>query len=360
MSKGKAKGSGFVRAHFLFEGIVGYRRYMRFKQYLNVISHEEIVQEKLKLIKYLDTYGARATKDAFEVSRSTIYSWKKKYKDSRYDPISLINESKRPKSTRRMIVDERVLSFIRNLRELNYRIGKEKIKVLLDVYCEKESIPKISESLIGKIIKRNNLLFANRIYHNPSVRPTGFRGRHRDRVPKDHKALIPGDLIQIDTVTRFHMNCKVYILTAIDLFSRFTFAFAYTTLSSKVALDFFRKLEVVAPFETSSVKTDNGLEFLGQFDDYLTKQSVTHYFSYPRTPKSNAFIERFNRTIQEEFVDMSLEYFNDIHSFNEKLMDYLVYYNQVRPHKSLKNQAPLGYLVSQDILSNMCVTSTLC
>lgn len=70
-------------------------------------------------------------------------------------------------------------------------------------------------------------------------------------------------------------------------------------------------------------------------------------------------VQLSNLSIQEEFVDNSLEYFNDIHLFNEKLMDYLVYYTQIRPHKSLGNLAPLGCPVSKGIFSQMCVTSTV-
>ncbi len=220
------------------------------------------------------------------------------------------------------------------------------------MYCKKEGLLKISESKIGKIIKQNKYFFQPKYslgHHN--------RRKDRLRLPKEYKSLKAGDLIQVDTIVRYDLGTKRYILTAIDLFSRFSFAFAYTRLNSQIALDFFKKLQTVLPFSILTVKTDNGLEFLGEFDSYLAKQGITHYFSFPRTPKSNAYIERFNRSIQEEFIDNNLEYFSDTKQFNEKLMDYLIYFNQVRPHKSLQNQTPLGYLVSKGILSNMSVTS---
>jgi len=361
MHSSRVKGTGPVRMHFLGKYIVGYHRYMLFKQYLHTITHNEIVQKRIEIVNFLEKYGKEATKEAFGYSKTEVYRWRKLYKDSKYNPEVLLPMSKRPHRTRRMLVDERILDFIKNLREHNFRIGKEKIKVLLDTYCKELSIKSPSESLIGKIIKRNNLVFKHtgKAYHNPDNKPTipGKR-KLKDRVPKEYRSLKPGDLLQLDTVVRFDLGTKRYILTAIDLFSRFTFAFAYTKLSSQVSLDFFKKLEVIAPFTIQSVKTDNGLEFLGDFDNYLTKQSITHYFSYPRTPKSNAYIERFNRTIQEEFVDNNLEYFTDTDVFNQKLMEYLLYYNQVRPHKSLQNQTPLGYLVSRELVSVMSVTST--
>jgi len=358
----RIKGTGPVRAHFLGKYIVGYARYMQFKQYLNTITHNKIVQKRLEIVNFFERFGKEATKEAFGYSKTEVYRWRKLYRDSKYNPDVLIPRSKRPRHTRRMVVDERILSFIRNLREHNYRLGKEKIKPLLDMYCESEGVVKISESLIGKIIKRNNLFLRPSTYTYRNFQSNVFRAKSRrvvrSRLSREFKSKISGDLIQIDTVVRFDLGTKRYILTAIDLFSRFSFAFAYTRLNSQVSLDFFKKLQMVIPFSIKAVKTDNGLEFLGDFDAYLTSKGITHYFSYPRTPKSNAFIERFNRTIQEEFVDNNLEYFKDTEVFNTKLMDYLVYYNQVRPHKSLKNQTPMGYLVTKELVSVMSVTST--
>ena len=353
-------GTGPVRGHFLGRWLKGYGGYMKYKTYLQTISQEEIVQERLRIIKYFDAFGSQATQEAFGFSRSTVYAWKKIYKDARANPASLIPKSRRPKKVRRMILDERIVTFIRNLREKSYRLGKEKIKPLLDIYCQEINIKSPSVSLIGKIIKRRNLTFRDqgRIYHDPSFAHPKPKLK-RDRIPKGYKSLSPGECLQIDTVVRFDLGTKRYILTAIDLFSRFSFAFAYTKLTSQISLDFLRKLMKVSPFKIQAVKTDNGLEFLGEFDDYLRRRGITHYFSYPRTPKSNAFIERFNRTLQEEFVDYHREYLANTLAFNEKLIEYLLYYNQVRPHKSLHLQSPLGFLVSNRILSRMSVTHTV-
>ncbi|MES0328174.1 MAG: integrase core domain-containing protein [Gammaproteobacteria bacterium] len=50
--------------------------------------------------------------------------------------------------------------------------------------------------------------------------------------------------------------------------------------------------------------------------------------TYHSTPKMNAHCERFNRTIQEDFVDYNKELlFSDLAAFNEKLADWLVWYN---------------------------------
>lgn len=257
-----------------------------------------------------------------------------------------------------MSVDSRIITFIKTVREHNVRCGKTKIKKLLDMYCNEHSLRTISESLIGKIITRNNYFFAGKGIptHDPNRKKRATSPKQR--IQKGYQAEKPGSCIQIDTVVRFDHGVKRYILTAIDLYSRFSFAYAYSRLSSEAALDFYLKLETIAPFSIKAVKTDNGLEFHGHFDDNLQKQHIIHYFSYPRTPKSNAFIERFNRTIQEECIDEAWDIYTNLNQFNERIIDYLLYYNTVRPHHALQLQTPLGVITKELLLSNMSVTST--
>ncbi|WP_231938339.1 hypothetical protein [Caldimicrobium thiodismutans] len=55
-----------------------------------------------------------------------------------------------------------------------------------------------------------------------------------------------------------------------------------------------KKFQEVCPFKIRGVKTDNGSEFLGEFDRYLKEEGIRHYFNYPRFPKGNGYVERFN------------------------------------------------------------------
>ena len=50
------------------------------------------------------------------------------------------------------------------------------------------------------------------------------------------------------------------------------------------------------------MQTDNGLEFHGRFQEALEKLGTIQFFTRPHNPKQNAYIERFNRTMQEEFL----------------------------------------------------------
>lgn len=71
---------------------------------------------------------------------------------------------------------------------------------------------------------------------------------------------------------------------------------------------------------------------------------LTHWHTYPKTPKMNAHCERFNRTIQEEYINYHKGEMIDLHRFNLKLFDWLVWYNAERPHWSLNFQSPIQFL----------------
>ncbi len=72
-----------------------------------------------------------------------------------------------------------------------------------------------------------------------------------------------------------------------------------------------------------TIQTDNGLEFLGDFDLYLKRKNIKHLFIYPRCPKINAYIERANRTLQEEFINGHEQYaLEGIEELNSRLIDY--------------------------------------
>jgi len=108
--------------------------------------------------------------------------------------------------------------------------------------------------------------------------------------------------MQIDAISIFQNGTKRYIICALDLVTRFAFAYCHKTLSSSSARDFMIKLEDVIPFAIKAIKTDNGAEFHKFFDQYLREKGITHYWNYPKYPKGNAFVERFNGLIQSQYV----------------------------------------------------------
>ena len=78
------------------------------------------------------------------------------------------------------------------------------------------------------------------------------------------------------------------------------------------------------------------------FAQSLKAQGIIHWHTYPKTPKMNAHTERFNRTVQDDFVDYHEDLlFEDMAAFNDHLADWLIWFNRDRPHYAHGQRSPL-------------------
>lgn len=323
---------------------------------------------KAKVLSFWAKHGLEATLDAFPVKRSSLFLWKKKLTDNNNRIEALNDKSRAPHKKRQRIIDPRIKEFIITQRTEHPKLGKDKLKSLLNDYCLKYNIIPISESTIGRVIQ--DLKAKQLIPNNIRLYLSGKTSNILERKPqkrrkklrrKNYQPQRAGDLIQLDTITKFISGVKRYVLTAIDLKSDFAFAYSYTTPSSLNTKDFFEKLTLVSPFKIARIQTDNGSEFEKYFREYIHKEKIVHFHNYPRCPKMNAYIERFNRTIQEEFIDWHRQLLaDDLNGFNHKLMDWLLWYNTKRPHWSLGLKSPLQYIIDKltPRKSNMLWTDT--
>lgn len=322
---------------------------MKFIQSLTRFNESDVAKVRNDILTFYGKHGTRATIDAYGVSRRTIFRWKRKLKDIDGRLESLVPDSRAPHTKRQMVTHYKVVSFIRTIRDTVPHLGKEKIKPLLDAYCLEVGIPTIAESTIGKVIKRYGMdSLAKRIYHNPSSGFAQRKIRYKTKVKRSPKGALPGYL-EIDTIHTFIDGMRLYIFNAVDVSLKFQFSYGYSTLTSKNALDFYRRLELVYPLPNTihTVQTDNGLEYLGDFHSYLEEKiTLKHLFIYPRCPKINGFVERANRTLQEEFVEQYIHTrWHGLAFFNRDIMEYLVWYNTKRVHKALGNITPMNNLL---------------
>lgn len=277
---------------------------MKFITSLTRFNTSDVAKLRHDILTFYGKHGVTATIDAYGVSRRTIFRWKKLLRDGYGTLERLVPSSRAPHKKRQMMTHYKVISFIRTIREEVPHLGKEKIKPLLDEYCLEVGIPTIAESTIaiGKVIKRYGMnSHAKRIYHNPSSGFAQRRIRYKTKVKRSPKSAPPG-YVEIDTIHTFVDGMRLYIFNAVDVSLKFQFSFGYTTLTSKNATDFYKRLELVYPLPNTihTVQTDNGLEYLGDFHSYLEEKiTLKHLFIYPRCPKINGFVERANRTLQE-------------------------------------------------------------
>lgn len=141
--------------------------------------------------------------------------------------------------------------------------------------------------------------------------------------------------MQIDTIHLMQTKTKrIYVYTLIDVYSRWTYAWASNKANARISVLFLRKAQKAAPFTFKCIQSDNGPEFSAHFTERIR---ITHRHSRARTPNDNAHLERFNRTIQLEFL-RTIPIIPKL--INRNIKKYLDYYNTKRYHLGINLKTP--------------------
>ena len=333
-----------------YKGIKGFLTvYNRVVRYQYMIT--ESAKRKMRILIHWEKYGLASAMDAFSVKRRTLFLWKNLLKKGGGKPEALNSKSRAPKTKRKRLWDFRILEELRKLRIDHPNLGKEKLHPLLLDFCDYTGIKYCPKpKTIGRLIKDMGGL---------RISPENITGKGRVkkvnrkkvlRKPKDLIPLYPGHVVALDTIEKQRNGRRMYLLTAIDIYSRTVFEIATKSHSSRTFAHFFYLIMQMFPYDIKNVLTDNGSEFKKYLNKLLEQNNITHYHTYPKTPKMNAHCESFNGTIQDEFVDFNINLlFDNTMKFNEKLKDYLIFYNTKRVHCAFKNkQTPLEVLVKSD------------
>jgi len=77
------------------------------------------------------------------------------------------------------------------------------------------------------------------------------------------------------------------------------------------------------------------------FVSWCEENAVEIRYIQPGKPNQNAFIERFNRTYRDEVLNAYL--FEDLDQVREITYDWMINYNERRPHNALGGLPPVVY-----------------
>jgi transposase InsO family protein len=146
---------------------------------------------------------------------------------------------------------------------------------------------------------------------------------------------------------------RYYLVCIIDDFSRVAWAEVVEDIKSLTvmfaALKSLNLLNSEYKIQFEEVITDNGSEFCGKnnklhhpFERMLSELGIKHRYTKPYRPQTNGKVERFWRTLNEDLIEGTT--FDSIEHFKDELMEYLIYYNNVRCHQALGGQPPKVFL----------------
>lgn len=161
----------------------------------------------------------------------------------------------------------------------------------------------------------------------------------------------PGYLLCQDTfyVGRLKGVGKLYLQAVVDTYGSFAFGKLYTSKRQETTADVL--YDRVLPFYTNhgltieAILTDNGTEYKGRpmihlYEIYLELNDIKHRTTKVATPRTNGFVERFNRTVLDEFFRMAFRktFYESVEALQADLDTWLHHYNHDRPHRGYRNQ----------------------
>ncbi|KAL6329151.1 hypothetical protein AAG906_011604 [Vitis piasezkii] len=103
---------------------------------------------------------------------------------------------------------------------------------------------------------------------------------------------------------------SLYFVTFIDDHSRNISV--YTLKTKDQVLDVFKQFHVLIERQSSEklkcIRTDNGGEYFGPFDEYCRQHGIQHQKTPPKTPQLNGLAGRMNRTLIERNLMFRIEF----------------------------------------------------
>ena len=286
-------------------------------------------------------WSLRRAAERFQVAVPTAARWAQRYRE--HGPEAMRDRSSRPHSSPRRTstrTERRIIAV-----RVNRRWGPARIGYLLGIH----------PSTVHRVLSRYRLAKLT------------WLDRGTGRVIRRYEHAHPGDLVHVDikklgripdggghralgrasgrrNKARTPSNRRPgyhYLHNAVDDHSRLAYTEILTDETKETAAAFWQRAN--AWFQTHGITvqrvlTDNGNCYRSQAFTQALGPNIRHKRTRPYRPQTNGKVERFNRTMLEEWA-----YIRPYGSETERVAafpDWLHAYNHHRAHTALKGQTP--------------------
>jgi transposase InsO family protein len=266
----------------------------------------------------------------FDVSRQAVHRWLRRYEDQGLS--GLADRSHRPPRCSHQMPPA-VEVWVLEARRRNPEWGPRR---LVHEASRAGIEPAPSRSGVYRALRRAGLI-------DPEAR------RRRDRRFKRWERGGAMELWQMDVVGGVLLadgrECK--ILTGIDDHSRFVVCAGVMVRATSRAVCRHFAEALARHGVPQEMLTDNGKVFTGRFgktdaevlfDRICRENGIDHLLTAPRRPQTTGKIERFHRTLRQEFLTGRI--FEDLASAQAELDAWIASYNTERPHSALDMATP--------------------
>ncbi len=318
-------------------------------------AKKKIAQKRLTLLQLAEQLGnvSKACK-MHGVSRSQFYEYKRAFQEYGLEglvdrpPIPGPHPHELSEETRKNIVDLSLKHPTFGHQRIADQLRLEGITVspssVRNVWVKEEMETRYKRLLKLEEQQAENgfELTAEQIRLLEKANPC-FKERH---VESDY----PGQVVCQDT---FYVGTlkgvgRLYMQAVVDTFGSYAFAKLYTSKRPETAVDIL--YDRVLPFyaeqglAVEALLTDNGREYKGRpmihlYEIFLEFNDIEHRTTKVGHPCTNGFVERFNRTILDEFFRMAFreKLFESVDALQVELDAWTNHYNHERPHRGYRN-----------------------
>jgi len=199
-------------------------------------------------------------------------------------------------------------------------------------------------------IRRKGLVWNHkRVYRVYTGLQLNIRRRFKKRLPARVKqALFQPQAINevwsVDFMSDSLWDGRKYrLLNIVDDYNRQVLAMEADL--SLPALRVVRVLEYLKEFRgiPKMIRVDNGPEFISHtLDEWCRQHGISLTYIQPGKPMQNGYVERCNGSIRKELLNANVFY--SLKEVREKINEWMLDYNNHRPHEALGYRTPVDIL----------------
>ena len=306
-----------------------------YKYWLHLIDEYHLVKTKLHpRFKFVQEFY-----NSNKITRQNFIKYYNRYKQ-KPDLISLLPQKRGPRYKLRQ-TPPFIAAQVKSLRELGLN-RYEIYNMLLPKFHKFTPSP----STIYNIAKKYGL-----------AKLTPRHKAERRMIIKEN----PGELGHIDChylprgIVDNDKSKRYYLVAIIDACTRVAWAEIVSDIKALTVM--FASLGILNLINSryniqfKEILSDNGSEFGSgpkagnkdshPFEQMLVHLGIKHRYTRPYRPQTNGKVERFWKTLNADLIEDTS--FESLDHFKEELQQYLLYYNEARPHQSLGAKTPKNF-----------------
>lgn len=249
------------------------------------------------------------------------------------------DKNRKPNQTLVELDDEKFRPLIKSVfDESDGRFGGRKIKIIL-----KRKGHTISHSRVVRLMKEMNL--------KPNQPDDNYNNYHKRKYSYKPNIISKSEYypepnkVWVSDITYLKIQKQhFYLFVIIDLYSRKIIGY---NLSKTLEPTILVELIDITYNERNNPEnlifhSDQGLQYRSkEFKAYLRNNQITQSFSKKACPYDNAVAESFFASLKKEEVYRHI--YNSFEELEKAIDKYIIFYNTLRPHASLKYKTPDEY-----------------